>query len=271
MKSIMSLGMGSWNLSMKMLDLKPDEIHFFYTLVDEIKDTGLLDRYRSVISENEKIKVNRYVFEKDKHSCLVTRALLRFVLSALTHEEPERFEFIENKYGKPDLKPGLVTMPVKFNLSHSSGVTACALALGSEIGMDIEDYRRKIDLGLADRFFSKPESEYLRSCSDKDRQEVFFDFWTLKESYIKARGMGLSIGLDKFGFEIDKKNIGINFHESLNASPDQWKFFRFSPVENYKAAISIQSGLKNSFKLHIYKCIPFSEIKKQGNRSRLEI
>ena len=254
--------MDFWNLSMKMLDLKPDEIHFFYTLVDEIKDTGLLDKYRSVISEDEKRKVNRYVFEKDKHSCLVTRALLRFVLSAFTGCDPERFEFIENKYGKPDLKPGLVTMPVKFNLSHSSNVTACALALGSEIGMDIEDYRRKIDLGLADRFFSKPESEYLRSCSDKDRQEVFFDFWTLKESYIKARGMGLSIGLDKFGFEIDRE-MCIHFDESLNDSPDEWKFFGFSPVENYKAAISIQSALKNSFKLHIYKCIPFSEIKKQ--------
>ncbi|MDI6687881.1 MAG: 4'-phosphopantetheinyl transferase superfamily protein [Desulfobacterales bacterium] len=251
---------------MKMFDLKPDEIHFFYTLIDEIKDTVLLDRYRSVISENEKRKVNRYVFEKDKHSCLVTRALLRFVLSACTCCDPELFEFIENNYGKPDLKPGLVTMPVKFNISHSRNVTACALALGSEIGMDIEDHSRKIDLNIADRFFSKPESEYLRSCPDKDRQEVFFDFWTLKESYIKARGMGLSIGLDKFGFKIDKKNVCINFHESLNASPEQWKFFRFSPVENYKAAISIQSDLKNSFKLHIYRCIPFKEIKKQDER-----
>jgi len=246
------------------LDLKPDEIHFFYTLVDEIKDTGLLDRYRSVISEKEKRKVNKYVFEKDKHNSLVTRALLRFVLSACTGHDPERFEFIENKYGKPDLKPGIVTVPVKFNLSHSSGVTACALALNNEIGMDIEDYRRKIDLSLADRFFSRSESEYVKRCPEKDRQEVFFDFWTLKESYIKARGMGLSIGLDKFSFEIDQE-MCIHFDESLNDFSDQWRFFRFSPVENYKAAISIQSALKNSLKLNIFKCIPFGEIKKQDS------
>ena len=247
---------------MNTLDLKPDEIHFFYTLVDEIKSNQLLDRYRSVISEKEKTKVGKYVFEKDQHNCLVTRALVRFVLSAYTDQDPESFEFIENRYGKPDLKPGLIKMPVKFNLSHSSGVTACALAIDSEIGMDIENYHRKIDLTIADRFFSKSESEYVKKCPDKDKQEVFFDFWTLKESYIKARGMGLSIDLDKFSFEIDKKNICINFHESLNDSCDQWRFFQFSPVENYKAAISIQSVLKTTYKLHIHECIPFRKIKK---------
>ncbi len=242
---------------MNSFELKPDEIHFFYTLVDEIKDNGLMDRYRAVINENEKRKVDRYIFEKDRHNSLVTRALLRFLLSESTHQDPDSFEFIENEYGKPDLKPGGIKIPLKFNLSHSSGVTACALALGYEIGVDIENYRRKIDLNIADRFFSKPEVEYLSKCPDKDKQTVFFDFWTLKESYIKARGMGLSIGLDKFSFKIGKKNISINFHESLNDYQDQWQFFKFSPIKNFTAAISIQSSLKTPLKLHIHKCTPF--------------
>lgn len=246
-------------------ELKPGEVHFFYSKVDEIKDDALLAEYRNVVSEKEKLKINRYMFDKDKHSSLITRALLRFVLSIYTREDPCNFQFIENSYGKPDLKPGIIDIPVKFNISHSRKVTACALVLGREIGVDIEEYHRKVDLAIADRFFSKSESEYLKACPDKNKKDIFFDFWTLKESYIKARGMGLSIALDKFSFEIDKKNIYINFHESLNDSPDHWSFFKFAPVENYKAAIAIQSPEKSDLKLQIHKCVPFREIKIQNH------
>jgi len=241
-------------------ELKSDEIHFFYTRVDEIRNRSLLDRYRSVISEAEKKKVDRYIFEKDQHACLVTRALLRFVLSAYTHEDPESFEFVENDFGKLRLKPGSIDMPINFNLSHSSEMTACALVLDTQIGLDVENYSRKIDLGIADRFFSTFESEHLGNCSEIERQSVFFDFWTLKESYIKARGMGLSIGLDKFGFKMDHSNISIQFHESLNDFPELWQFFKFSPIKNYKAAISVRSCLKIEFKLHLHQCIPFDYI-----------
>ena len=159
-------------------------------------------------------------------------------------------------------------MSVKFNLSHSSGVTACALTLDHEIGVDIENYQRKIDPSLVDRYFTSSEAEYVRKCPVEDRQAAFFDLWTLKESYIKARGMGLSLDLDKFGFEMGRET-SIYFDESLNDAPDQWKFFRFSPVENYKAAISIQSPMHIACKLHIYKCIPFSEIKQVNGISPL--
>jgi len=241
-------------------ELKSNEIHFFYTRVDEIQNSSLLDRYRAVISEAEKKKVDRYIFEKDQHACLVTRALLRFVLSAYTREDPESFEFVENDFGKPRLKPGCSDMPINFNLSHSSKVTAIALVLDTEIGLDVENHSRKIDLGIADRFFSTSESEHLGKCPEIERQSVFFDLWTLKESYIKARGMGLSIGLDKFGFKMDHSNISIQFHESLNDFPERWQFFKFSPIQTYTAAISVRSCLKTEFKLQIHQCIPFDYI-----------
>jgi 4'-phosphopantetheinyl transferase len=238
--------------------LKPDTIHFFYTQIDEIKSKALLNKYHSIINKKEKEKINRYIFEKDQHNCLVTRALIRFLLSSCTNLHPEEFKFSENRYGKPDLIPGLLNIPVKFNLSHSGGVTACALTLGSDIGLDIENSQRQIDFKIADRFFSTPEANYLNSCPEKEKQNVFYNFWTLKESYIKARGKGLSIGLDKFSFKLDKQKIRVHFHESLNDTPAQWQFFQFSPCESFKAAISIKSPLKTPTKLHIHKCIPFN-------------
>jgi 4'-phosphopantetheinyl transferase len=246
------------------IDPRANEIYFFYTLVEAIDDPALLSRYRSVISRAERIKTDRYVFPKDRHNCLVTRALLRFALSICTGAAPETFEFLENPYGKPHIKPNLVTEPVRFNLSHSSGMTACALTKAGEIGVDIENSCRKIELDLADRYFAKFESAYLRQCPAEQQQAVFFDFWTLKESYIKAVGKGLSIDLDRFGFELDPQPR-IIFDESMEGDPDHWKFFRFSPVGHYKAAIAIHSPARpGNLKLRIYKCVPFLEIQPQA-------
>ena len=245
---------------MDTIRLKPNEIHFFYSLVEEIKDPLLLDRYRLLISEKEKAKTDRYVFEKDRHNCLITRSLLRFVLSICTGMAPREIEFIENAYGKPDLKPGGVPMPLRFNLSHSGGMTACALTLDHEIGVDIEHLHRNVDLSLADRYFTKSEAAYVRNRPVEERQAAFFDIWTLKESYIKAKGMGLSIELNAFGFTIDQETR-IFFDPSLDDAPNQWRFFRFSPVEKYKAAISVKSPMQNAFNLRVYQCIPFAEIK----------
>ena len=205
------------------------------------------------------------MFEKDRHSCLVTRALLRYLLSVCTGLDANGFGFEENSFGKPDLKPGLTDYSIKFNLSHSSGITACALVLERDIGIDVENNTRKIELDLADRYFSKPESDYLKTCPKGRRQKGYFDFWTLKESYIKARGKGLSIGLDKFSFDIAKEKIGIRFHESLNDSPEQWQFFKFSPEKDITASISLLADNDNPYTLAIYNCIPFKGFQKKEN------
>ncbi len=230
-------------------------------MVENIRDPLLLNRYRALISEKEKAKTDRYVFAKDQHKCLITRALLRCVLSACTGVAPDVFEFTENAYGKPALKQGIVSLPVQFNLSHSDGMTACALTLNHDIGLDIENRRREIELGLADRYFTQSEAAYVRNRLVAERQNAFYDIWTLKESYIKARGMGLSIDLDAFGFEVDQ-TIRIDFDASLADLAEQWQFFRFSPVEDYQAAISVRSPAQNVFNLNIYQCIPCIEIKR---------
>ncbi|MFH1152415.1 MAG: 4'-phosphopantetheinyl transferase superfamily protein [Pseudomonadota bacterium] len=246
-----------------MIELRADETHFFYTRVDELKqDPLLLESYQVVVNEAEKRKVNRYVFEKDRHRSLVTRALLRYVLSMCTGVDPRGFDFMENRYGKPDLKPGLVMVPLSFNLSHSGGITACAVALGHDIGVDVEDCRRKTDVAIADRFFSVSEADSIKQCPSEDRQSAFYDFWTLKESYIKARGMGLSIDLKHFSFSIGTPGITIDFDPSLNDSSREWQFFRFSPVEHYKAAIAIRSSLETPMALNVYSCIPFRSMEK---------
>jgi len=127
----------------------------------------------------------------------------------------------------------------------------------------VEDSTRKIDIKIADRFFSKQESEVLGQTMEERKKSVFFDFWTLKESYIKAKGRGLSIPLDKFSFTISRGGTAITFHDGNNDDADGFSFFRFPLLERFKAAITICAPKSLGFNVNIYKCVPFKEIKRQ--------
>jgi 4'-phosphopantetheinyl transferase len=142
------------------------------------------------------------------------------------------------------------------------------VALGHEIGIDVEDSTRKIDINIADRFFSRQESEVIRRTKEGEKKGVFFDFWTLKESYIKAKGGGLSIPLDKFSFTLSPGAAAIRFDDDRNDcdaddAADQFSFFRFSLLKNFKAAITICAPRTRGFSLFIYQCVPFKEMKQQ--------
>ena len=103
--------------------------------------------------------------------------------------------------------------PVRFNLSHTDGLAVCAVVLKHDIGVDVEHrQRRVVSENIARRFFSPSEVREFESLPERMQQDRFFQYWTLKESYIKARGMGLSIPLEKFSFHLLKnKPIRISF------------------------------------------------------------
>ena len=193
----------------------------------------------------------------------MTRGLVRFVLSQCTNISPQSLEFDKNKHGKPRLRTGITDIPLFFNLSHAGGVTACAVVLDHEIGIDVEDSTRKIDINIANRFFSKQECGVLGQTREAEKIGVFFDFWTLKESYIKSKGRGLSIPLDKFSFTISREGTTIHFHEGNNDVADDFSFFRFPLLDSFKAAITICAPRTPGFNLSIYQCVPFETIKKQ--------
>jgi 4'-phosphopantetheinyl transferase len=243
--------------------LKPGEIHFFYTRSGRVQTPSLLEKYRDISSRKERSKIDRYLFEKDRHTCLVTRGLVRFVLSCCTNILPHCLGFEENKHGKPSLRAGMTDIPVFFNLSHAGGLIACAVVLDHEIGIDVEDSTRKIDINIANRFFSKQECHLLGQTIEAEKKGVFFDLWTLKESYIKAKGRGLSIPLDKFSFIFGPEGTTICFHEGNNDVADDFSFFRFPLLDRFKAAITICAPKTLGFDLNIYQCVPFETIKKQ--------
>jgi 4'-phosphopantetheinyl transferase len=163
-----------------------------------------LDAYRALMSADEHERMARFAFERDRRAFVMTRALVRTTLSRYASIAAADWRFIANVHGRPEIldrPPGVPDL--RFNLSHTDGLIACAVTVGRDIGVDVEHTGRHLTHDVAARHFAPSEVAALNALSAGDQQKVFFDYWTLKESYIKARGFGLALPLSDFAFKLN--------------------------------------------------------------------
>jgi 4'-phosphopantetheinyl transferase len=152
---------------------------------------------------------------------------------------PEEWSFIPNNYGRPEIAGPVETL-LRFNLAHTRGLVACAVAWEREVGVDVEDVERPGEyVHLAQRFFAPSEAAHVASLPVERQRDVFFDYWTLKESYVKARGMGLALPLGDFAFQLDELPT-ISFAGSIVDDPKSWQFRRLRPSEQHRLALAVR-------------------------------
>ena len=171
----------------------------------------------------------------------------------------ERWRFAANEYGRPAIVEPEEARGLSFNLSHTRGLIVCLVARGREVGVDVENRERNGELlKIAHRYFSPSEVEALRALPARDQHERFFVYWTLKESYIKARGMGLAIPLAQFSFEVDepKRGIRISFDPRLEDDPARWQFTMLSYGKRHPIAASISSRGDRPARLVVRETVP---------------
>ena len=169
--------------------LQPDEIRLWFCFPEAIRDEALLSEYQKLMTPDERQRHQRYRFAKHRHQFLVTRALIRTTLSRCTGIEPEDLRFSENEYGRPEIILDEHLPPIRFNLSHTDGVAVIAVVLQHDIGVDVEHrQRRVVSEKIAQRFFSPSEVTEFECLPAGMQQDRFFEYWTLKESYIRLRG-----------------------------------------------------------------------------------
>jgi 4'-phosphopantetheinyl transferase len=221
--------------------LRTDEVHLWVTRPAEAGDPDLLRRYYRLLNPAERAKHDRYRFEKRRNASLVTRALVRTTLSHYCPEiAPSQWAFVEVSNGRPEIIAGQAPLPLRFNLSRSEGLIVCAVTLGRAIGVDVEfvDPDRNM-MAIADRSFAPSERANLRS-GDFDR---FYSYWTLKEAYLKARGVGLSVPLNQCAFDFDGPGpIRIAFTSSAADDPAHWQFALLRPTPEHVLALAIERG-----------------------------
>lgn len=163
-------------------------------------------------------KIRKFFREEDAIRTLVGDVLIRTLIKRTIPIKSAVISFQFNEYGKPFLED----FPYfQFNVSHSGNWVVCAFD-EYPIGIDVEQMK-DIKLDIAERFFTRQELEYLLSKQESERLNCFYSFWTLKESYIKAIGKGLSIPLDSFSISIDDEKGVIGLEKAYD---DTSYFFR---------------------------------------------
>ncbi|MDD5272246.1 MAG: 4'-phosphopantetheinyl transferase superfamily protein [Methylovulum sp.] len=240
------------------LSLHKDYIHIWFAYPDEIKDGALLLNYADLLSDAEKERWQRFYFAQHRHQYLVTRALLRTTLSRYIDIDPKAWRFELNSYGKPEIATAQADLPIRFNVSHTDGLIMCGIVLAHDLGVDIENrHKDRASLNIAEHFFAKPEIADLNQVSEQQKQQRFFEYWTLKEAYIKARGMGLSLPLDQFSFTIAaNQRVQIAFEPAMQDNPGHWQFWQLYPTQRHIAAVAVNVGSHNKFQLSINKVVP---------------
>jgi 4'-phosphopantetheinyl transferase len=222
------------------LPLAPTEIHLWLAFYDEITDEHLLSEYRTLLNAVEKEQEKRFYFARDRLRYLVTRALVRTVLSRYSSIQPQDWIFSTNTYGCPEIANAEATGAcISFNISHTHSLIVLGVTRHRELGVDVENVQaREALIDIADRYFSPPEVAALNAVPAQQQQYRFFEYWTFKESYIKARRMGLSLPLDKFSFHYrDGQSVEIAIDPGLADDAARWQFWQFQPRAEYLVAL----------------------------------
>jgi 4'-phosphopantetheinyl transferase len=172
------------------LTLPAGEVHIWQMRLDPGPDQ--LERLHSLLSPEERARAARYRFREHARRFIAGRGRLRELLAAYLGCEPAGIRFRYGASGKPAVAAGT---DLRFNVSHSEEVALYVFARGREVGIDIERIRPDFRWErIARRYYSAAEQELLRTLPPELRAAAFFQFWTRKEAYLKARGEGLRFG-----------------------------------------------------------------------------
>jgi 4'-phosphopantetheinyl transferase len=227
--------------------LLDDDVHIWRVpLNQDFKRTALA---LEVLSPDEHQKAARYHFCKDRNQFAQARAALRFILSQYLSADPRALDFSFGLQGKPALTNGHADL--RFNLSRRDGLALIAVTRGREIGVDVELVQTGLAFfQVADVSFSAIEAENLRNLPESLRSKGFYNCWTRKEAYVKARGEGLSFPLKQFDVSLtpgdpvrlldvrdDILSIGQKVHEV-----NRWTMHGLPAGEEYVAALVVEGS-----------------------------
>jgi 4'-phosphopantetheinyl transferase len=224
-------------------DLPPSECHLWVARAPRALSAESVVKHEALLNELERTRYLSFRFERHRNLFLLTRALVRHTLSRYADVPPAEWRFATGSHGKPYIEEPRLPFSLAFNLSNTEGMVVCAVAREVDLGVDVEKIDRAVDpLSIADRFFSARELGDLRALPAALQRERFFAYWTLKESYIKARGLGLALPLDQFSFILNDQSVGLMLEDCLRDNAERWQCARVEIDKSHAIALSIARG-----------------------------
>ena len=215
-----------------------------------------------LLSEDEQARWKRFRFARHAREFLATRALVRTALSHYHPLAPEAWSFHANAHGKPSAEP---ERGLRFNLSNSPGLVVCLISQGAEVGVDVEPCERAEKIAaLAPEVFSPRERAQLEALHGPERLDRALSLWTLKEAYIKARGLGLSLPLDRFSFLFGgEAGICLELDPSLGNEAARWRFCLLSHA-GHRIALMAEQAADPEVHLWETRLLPATPIRLPG-------
>ena len=200
------------------------EVRVWYaTTTDAWSDADRTDRALSWLTTMERLRYERYRHDVDREMFLLGRVMARTLVGQALGVEPRRWSWQENRHGRPELSDK--TTGLSFNLAHSAGVVVCAVSRGTDVGTDIEFRGRDaVDQRLVRRFCSPSEVADIESRGRDGWRDRFLQYWTLKEAYLKARGVGIAVHLSDLSFTLEDADVRVSFLNSLAGADPNWAF-----------------------------------------------
>lgn len=222
--------------------LRPDEVRVAYAFTDRLAGPDRAAAH-ALLGDGERARCRKLLFEEDRVSFVAAHALLRSALSEVAAVDPSRWRFSAPARGRPEIEAPAVHPRLRFSLSHTAGLVACAVTRERDVGVDVERVAaRSGSAALAERYFSPSEKRRLAGLPPAAAQSLFFDLWTLKEAWAKARGLGLRLPLDATSFELAPGAPPVvSFRDGHEEDPRSWRFALLEPAAGFRLAVATRA------------------------------
>lgn len=199
-----------------------------------------LERIAKVLSPTEHERAGKFRFGAHRERWQLTRGILRSTLARYLSMGATEIAFTQNAHGKPALE-GPASSGFFFNTSHSGDYAAFSMTRLGETGVDIEKVRDDMPRRdeIAKKYFAQGENEQLQARSEAEHSRAFFDLWTRKEAFVKARGDGLFSGLDQFEVSLAEARV-LSLAGETDAS--NWWMSNLPAIAGYAGAVVVKAA-----------------------------
>ncbi|MDH5507825.1 MAG: 4'-phosphopantetheinyl transferase superfamily protein [Anaerolineae bacterium] len=217
--------------------LKKNEAHIW------IIDLNMLDErieeFEKLLSVDELRRAERYKFAIDRRLFIGSHGALRSILGGYIDDDPSRISFVDDKFGKAKIKG---RSELDFSLSHSGNKVVIGVVALRKIGVDIECIDHAIDCdAIAENYFLPDEVEQLKNMERKEKLKAFYVGWTQKEAYLKAKGIGLSMGAANVRVSLGKDAPDFLIVERNGKTRRaRWTVERFEPDADHIGAVVVE-------------------------------
>lgn len=231
---------------MMLIDTLNRECHVWFTNPDIVYDADTVSACESLLSNEEHTRYKRFYFASDQQRFLISHALVRQTLSRYFDLLPQHWTFTRAEHGKPEIANQDIP-PLRFNLTHTQGLTACMISLTEDCGIDAERVKHRHDHdAIARKVFSKQECAELQQLHGAESLRYFYTHWTLREAYVKAKGIGLSFPTQRMTFSVDaQRRTCVCFNPEINDNAQKWRFELLELSSQHSVATALNTQTKS--------------------------